>query len=315
MNNPVATAVGSFPSERRVSASIRSVCNICGKSYDARNCERVRVRCNLRRFADQEFHVWRCDGCRCLHCEELVDLDFYYRDYGTKDQRLDFFSRLAYGRLCARLRRAGLKRFHRLLDYGCGSGNLVAYLHQRGYEGAVGYDPYGGERGFGDASILQRESFDFVNLQDVIEHVEDPRPLMVQLADLLKPGGVLVVGTPSADEIDLQQTHRHLHQLHLPYHLHLYTRKALVDFGRAVGLSAERFYRRFYMEMPFFGMNEAFCRAYLERLDDNIESLIEPPHVGLVLRSPTLLFHGTFGYLYSPRHSVSVIFRKAPSAS
>lgn len=298
-----------------MSPASRSVCNICGRPYDARSCERVRVRCNIRRFADQQFHVWRCGECRCLHCEEMVDLDYYYAEYGTKDQRLDFFSRLAYGRLAARLRSDGLRRRHRLLDYGCGSGNFVTYLRQRGYEGAVGYDPYGGERGFGDATILQRETFDFVTLQDVIEHVEDPRPLMAQLAGLLKPDGVLLVGTPSADEIDLHRTHRHLHQLHLPYHLHLYTRQALVDLGRSAGLTAVRFYRRFYMETPFFGMNEAFCRAYLERLDDNIESLVEPPRVGMILRSPTLLFHGSFGYLYSPRHSVTVIFRKTPASS
>ncbi len=296
-------------------SAVRDRCNVCGRSFETQACERVRVRNNTRKFSIEQFHLWRCAGCRCLHCWEIVDLGRYYAEYGTKDQRLDFFSRLAYGRQLARFRAAGLRRSQRLLDYGCGSGNFVTYLHERGYTGAAGYDPYGDAQGFGDSSVLQPGAFDFICLQDVIEHVEDPRPLMVKLAGLLKPGGILLVGTPSADEIDLRQTHRHLHQLHVPYHLHLYTRQALVDFGREAGLTASRFYRRFYMETPFFGMNEAFCRAYLERLDDNIDSLVEPPHVGVILRSPTLLFHGTFGYLYSPRHSVTVIFQKGKDSS
>lgn len=290
-------------------AAVRDRCIVCGRSFDAQTCERVRVRCNIRKFAAEHFHLWRCTGCRCLHCWDVVDLGPYYAGYGTKDQRLDFFSRLAYGRQLARLRAAGLKPADRILDYGCGSGNLVKYLRSRGYAGAVGYDPYGDVAGWGDASVLRPESFDCICLQDVIEHVEDAGALLKELGGLLNPGGLLLVGTPSADEIDLRQTHRHLHQLHVPYHLHLYTRQALVHLGAAAGLTAERFYRRYYMETPFFGMNEAFCRAYLERLDDNIDSLVEPPRRGVILRSPTLIFHGTFGYLYSPRHSVTVVFR------
>ncbi|HKQ47198.1 MAG TPA: class I SAM-dependent methyltransferase [Phycisphaerae bacterium] len=289
---------------------VRDRCNICGRRFDAQTCERVRVRCNVRKFAGEYFHLWRCAGCRCLHGWEVIELGPYYAGYGTKDQRLDFFSRLAYGRQLARLRAAGLQRNHRILDYGCGSGNLVLYLRSRGYSGAEGYDPYGDSAGWGNAAVLRADSFDCVCLQDVIEHVEDAGSLLKKLAGLLTSQGILLVGTPSADEIDLGKTHRHLHQLHVPYHLHLYTRAALVQLGAATGLTAERSYRRYYMETPFFGMNEAFCRAYLERLDDNIDSLVEPPRIGRILRSPTLIFHGTFGYLYSPRHSVTIVFRK-----
>lgn len=291
-------------------AAFRDRCIVCGRSFDPHTCERVRVRCNIRRFAAEYFHLWRCADCRCLHCWEIVVLGPYYAGYGTKDQRLDFFSRMAYGRQLARLRAAGLQRAHRILDYGCGSGNLVTYLRSRGYAGAMGYDPYGGAAGWGDASVLRPEAFDCICLQDVIEHVEDAGMLLTELGRLLNRGGLLLVGTPSADEIDLRQTHRHLHQLHMPYHLHLYTRQALVQLGAAAGLTAARFFRRYYMETPFFGMNEAFCRAYLERLDDNIDALVEPPRMGVILRSPTLLFHGTFGFFYSPRHSMTVIFRK-----
>ncbi len=298
--------------EAAASPRTRSRCSACGKPFDRAADPLVPVRCNIRKFARETFHMWRCSACRCIHCWERVELARYYAGYGTKDQRLDFFSRLAYSRLLSRFKRAGLSRDHRFLDYGCGSGNLVSYLRSRGYQRAVGYDPYGDPEGAGNPAILERRAFDFICLQDVVEHVEDARELLRCLADLLRPGGRLLVGTPSADEIDLPSTHKHLHQLHVPYHLHLYTRAMLVEMGRQVGLEPARFYRRFYMETPLFGMNEAFCRRYLERFDDTIDALIEPVRLGVILRSPVLLFHGTFGYFYSPRHSVTVVFRKQP---
>lgn len=288
----------------------RNRCNVCGAPFAPDRCETVRVRSNVRRFSNQTFEMWRCDRCRCIHCRNVVDLAHYYLDYGTKDQRLDFFSRRAYGQLLKRLRAAGLQKRHRLLDYGCGSGNFVTFLRQHGWSHAVGYDPYGDAEGFGNPSVLRPGAYDFLCLQDVIEHVEDARGLLKELAGYLRDGGVLSVGTPSADFIDLNRPHRHLHQLHAPYHLHLYTRAALEQLSEPVGLSPIGFYDRYYMETPVFGMNEAFCRRYLERLDDNIDALVEPPRVGLVLRSPTLLFHGAFGYWYSPRHSMNVVFRK-----
>lgn len=43
--------------------------------------------------------------------------------------------------------------------------------------------------------------------------------------------------------------------------------------------------------------------------DDTIDALGEPVRIGAILRSPKLIFHGLFGYLYSPRHSITVVFR------
>ena len=104
---------------------------------------------------------------------------------------------------------------------------------------------------------------------------------------------------------------RHLHHLHLPYHLHIYTREALLQLASRHDLEPIAFYPRFYLESPMFGMNEAFLRRYLQRLDDNIDALLDPPPVGLILTSPSLIFHGLFGYLWSPRHSITVGVQKA----
>ncbi|MFO0974074.1 MAG: class I SAM-dependent methyltransferase [Phycisphaerae bacterium] len=290
-------------------ATQRTRCNLCGRDFDERASEQADVRCNVRAFAAERFTIWRCAGCRCLHCRSVVDLDRYYAAYPVYQQRLDWFARLALGRLLARCRAAGLNRAHRLLDYGCGSGNFVRYLHSRGYAHAVGYDPYAAGP-LGDPQVLAAGPFDFVCLLDVIEHVEDPRELLAHMARLVRPGGHLLLGTPAADKIDLRHADRHVNHLHVPYHLHIYTQAALESLGRAAGFEPCRAYHRYFAETPLFGMNELFWRGYQRRLDDTVDALGEPLRIGLILRSPVLLFQGTFGYLCRPRHSVTIVFRR-----
>lgn len=296
--------------ESAAATACRVRCNACGGGFDRRTMRLVPVPCNVRKFAHEVFHVWRCRTCRCLHCWEVVDLDYYYAAYETQRQELDFFMRLAYREQLRRFRAAGLKRHHRLLDYGCGGAKLVAYLHTRGYENAVGYDPYGAAEGLADASVLETGAFDFICLQEVIEHVEEPRLLIAELSKLLRAGGALLVGMPNGDDIDLNRICKYKHHLHVPYHLHIYTRDVLIRMAHESELEPIASYRRFYMESLFFGMNEAFFRSYAEHVDGTVDALLEQVRVGTILCSPELLFHGSFGYLYSGGRSITVVFRK-----
>ena len=209
----------------------RETCNVCGLRIEDPSTQLVRIRCNVRRFAHEYFHMWRCRRCHCMHCWEHVHLDAYYEDYGSQRMQLDFFLKRAYKQLYRHFWNAGMRRDHRFLDFGCGAGHFVTYLRGRGHRQAVGYDPYGRPDGWIDRSVLQPESYDFINLYDVIEHVEDPTRLLSDLAGMLRPGGALLVGTPSADEIDLRMAHQYLHHIHLPYHLHIYTRDVLAQMG------------------------------------------------------------------------------------
>ena len=80
--------------------------------------------------------------------------------------------------------------------------------------------------------------------------------------------------------------------------------------ARALGMEPIAYYRRYYLENLFFGMNEAFLRRYMEMVDDTIDALLDPPRYGLIFTSPTLIFHGAFGYFYSRPHSLTVVYRK-----
>ncbi len=112
-----------------------------------------RVRCNVRRFRDRTFLVWRCAVCRSLHCEKVENLAAYYENYPIRNQELDYFLRAWYRVILQRLVQAGLGKQHRILDYGCSNGLLIEYLKQHGYANCFGYDPYVDRRAIASNSL------------------------------------------------------------------------------------------------------------------------------------------------------------------
>ncbi len=98
-------------------------------------------------------------------------------------------------------------RSGKLLDVGCGVGNLHSVVHDlvNDYEGldVVYYDEFPSEAFFhkidldsGQADLPQAYA-DFVVAVETIEHLENPRAFMRELFRLCKPNGWVVVTTPN----------------------------------------------------------------------------------------------------------------------
>jgi 2-polyprenyl-3-methyl-5-hydroxy-6-metoxy-1,4-benzoquinol methylase len=188
-------------------------------------------------------------------------------------------TRTVYTHYIRRLRRHGLEATHSILDYGCSEGLLLAYLRERGFEDCAGYDPYSSQ--FSDSGVLARE-YNAVICQDVIEHVEDPRELVGKLSRLVRPGGLLCIGTPRADGIDLLNPGPSLHSLHQPYHLHILSAAALMEIATDAGFVTEKLYVRDAYDTPYPFVNGPFLKAYLEAMDNTLDAGFEPPRVGVV---------------------------------
>jgi 2-polyprenyl-3-methyl-5-hydroxy-6-metoxy-1,4-benzoquinol methylase len=287
-------------------------CTLCpeGSAFEEA-ADAHKVRSNVRRFRDQTFTVWRCRGCGCLHCLEDIDYAAYYADYPLKRQRLDFFTRRMYSSRLALLARAGLRRDHRILDYGCGNGAFVRFLRERGYAGAAGYDPY--STAFADPAALDAR-YDLVTTQDVIEHAPDPIAFLDRVTALvIRPGGLLAVGTPDASEIDLRAPLDVVGQLHQPYHRHLLTRAWLAREIEARGFRIAAEVRRWYTDTWFPFCNSAFLTRFWAANGGVIDASFEPVSASVFLRHPGLLIHGLLGRLWAPGKDV-VVFGRALDA-
>lgn len=285
-------------------------CRICRETPSAPPTDAARVRCNVRAFRDGRFEVWRCPRCRCLNSGAVVDLDHYYSCYPFARARLNWALRFVYRYQLRRLRRAGFARRHTLLDYGCGNGMFVQYLHERGYDRACGFDPYGRADAFGNPAVLERGPFDFLVLQDVLEHVEDPAELLARVDAHLAPGGIALVGTPNAERIDLARSDEFANELHAPYHRVIVTPDVLKRLGEGVGWTPQRLILRGYHDTPWLGLNPRAGREYQRAVDDTLDAVLEPLRVGLALRSPRFLWLAHIGYLFSHRADMAVVFRK-----
>jgi SAM-dependent methyltransferase len=270
------------------------------------DAEKALVPSDVRCFAGETFTVWRCAHCRSIHAADEVDLGRYYARYPLKRHVLDFATRMLYRNRLRYLGKFGLSPGHRVLDYGCGTGVFVQYLSERGFVLPAGYDRFVEQ--YADTGVLHAR-YDAVVSFDVIEHVEDPKSFLTELRNLAEPGGLVVIGTPNADNLSLSEQ-RPAVELSQPYHRHILSEKALVDSGRALGLNVLEVLHKNPVDSVIPGMNLQFMWSYIRQTGGWIDASIEPIRLGKVLSSPSLLLYAFFGKFMPPRGNMVVVFRK-----
>lgn len=169
---------------------------MCGGGSDYREFYAARV-------------VYRvCGRCGSAHAAELMDLDRYYEGYFPAGVQADspVLAR-RYGEILARLERQTGGR--RVLEVGCGNGQLLAVARGRGWE-VAGVELSRAQvehcRGRGlevELGDLRRDGlfagrvFDAAVMIEVLEHLPEPVETLEAVAERLVPGGVLYLTTPN----------------------------------------------------------------------------------------------------------------------
>jgi SAM-dependent methyltransferase len=175
------------------------------------------------RTSGRSFELRRCPSCRFvfvsnpwLEFEEIYDERYY--DGDGADPFVNYRHDADHPDTTIRrhewqgiLERVGsltrLDTSTRWLDYGCGTGGLVAWLRHRGLSGARGY-----EQGYAARQLRERSvpglspdelkanagTFDVVTAIEVIEHTVDPVHELWRMRSLLRPGGLLFLTTGNA---------------------------------------------------------------------------------------------------------------------
>ena len=121
-----------------------------------------------------------------------------------------------------------------LLDVGCGTGDFVKYLKNKGWS-ATGVETDDAARAFAIEENKQRvlkslkkfkgESFDVITMWHVLEHIYDLNNYLKTLFSLLKDGGMLVVGVPNNASYDAEFYKENWFAYDPPIHLSHFRKK------------------------------------------------------------------------------------------
>ena len=116
----------------------------------------------------------------------------------------------------------------RLLDVGCSNGDFLYFAKQRGF------DSYGVELNELTAEVAESRGlnvkrgtlqdahypdkfFDAIFLGDIIEHVPNPRELLIESHRILKETGILVISTPNLDSFWARATYKLYERVKIPW--------------------------------------------------------------------------------------------------
>jgi SAM-dependent methyltransferase len=135
---------------------------------------------------------------------------------------------------------------NRLLDIGCGAGNLLAAARKNGWNAQgldvsasavkhvrdLGFQVYEGE--LHDAAFPSQH-FDVVTAAELLEHLIDPKPLLQEVARILRPGGLFWTTTPHARGLSGRILGLKWRCIWPPEHLQLFSIRGIEKLLRAAG--------------------------------------------------------------------------------
>lgn len=203
---------------------------------------------------------------------------------------------------------AGRHTSSEFLEVGCGEGFLLKTAHDSGYRvtgvdfsdvGLKRFNPSmtahietGNAFDILDRLIRENRTFDVCVLQNVLEHVIDPRALILQLRTLLRPGGLAVITVPNDfSRIQLFAKEQGFIQRQFwvapPQHLHYFNTQNFGHFLSTLKFETLDSFGDFpiefflyhkgsnYVETPSAGPNAHMARVHLDLLlaENGIASL------------------------------------------
>nr|WP_237732867.1 class I SAM-dependent methyltransferase [Shewanella schlegeliana] len=155
---------------------------------------------SLQAFHQDKFREYqRCDNCQLVSVPDSFLLNSE-EEKAVYDQHQNNPDDLGYRKFLSRALDPVLERVAQDaegLDFGCGPGPTISVMAAEKGIKVDNYDLY-----YCNEPQKLQQQYDFVTITEVIEHVADAQSLVATLDSLLKPGGILVIMTKRAGDLE-----------------------------------------------------------------------------------------------------------------
>ena len=248
-------------------------CKVCGNTTNNEIFSVREMYLGLREiFFDQ-----KCGNCGLMQLLNIPDdlskyypIDKYYslKNEDDKNVRVEFLRKLKANYLLynknpfwGRLMSIGYKipeyyewlttgnvQFEdKILDVGCGNGGLLKSLNKIGFTNLTGLDPFNDkDLSFGNIKIYKKNIFeiegkyDFIMLNHVFEHLNEPQKIIKKLYDLLNHGKYLLIRTPVMNTYAWNTYKTDWMSLDAPRHLIIHSIKSMQMLCDMAGFKLEK---------------------------------------------------------------------------
>ncbi len=234
---------------------------------------------------------------------EIYSSDYYANYYGPKQDyqdrsQTDYYMKCYEKEYAVYDQYTEKKPIRKVFDVGCGDGKFLEIFKKNGWD-CIGLEPsetsrkIATEKGFNVIDVPFLEvgndigTFDFIFLDNVIEHINNPNPFIAKAYSLLNAGGIFVIKTPNSDSLNesletvmlrtlprninngiMSSIKKYFNQgtgrvhrfgnLHPPVHLAIYNNKSITTALMQGGFTKEKIHNFFVSpHHPTWGVNES----------------------------------------------------------
>lgn len=247
-----------------------NICGICQNTSGNKNYVFREMMLGTR----DEFDYFVCANCGCLQITDIPeDMARYYPDtyYSLQSQKNKKTSplkkflkkqRLQYclgennfiNKILTKIYKPpqyfewfkglNLTTTSKILDVGCGSGDLLLSMHKEGFTNLTGVDPFIAQDIHHENNVTihkcdiaeLQSQFDCIMMHHSFEHAANPLALLAKIKEALADNGRILLRIPLCDSYAWRTYGEHWVQLDAPRHFFLHTKKSISLLADKAGL-------------------------------------------------------------------------------